>query len=94
LSDDRLFEHVLYLVASARDCLDEPVLYAPQRMLEAISRLVESFPDEAFLREAKVEIDRNKAGFIDDPSAYKRWLDELLRHFAAEAKRRALASAP
>jgi hypothetical protein len=93
LTDDRLFEHVLYLVASARDCLDEPVLYAPQRMLEAISRLVESFPDDQFLRDAKVQIDGNKAGFIDDPEGFKRWLDDLLRHFAAETKRRTLAAA-
>jgi hypothetical protein len=93
LTDDRLFEHVLYLVASSRDCLDEPVLYAPQRMLEAISRLVEAFPDDPFLREAKEDIDRNKGGFIDSPESFQAWLDDLLRRFAAEAKRRTLAAA-
>ena len=34
LNDERLFEHVLYLVASARDCLDEPLIYGPFRMIE------------------------------------------------------------
>ncbi len=62
--DDRLFEHAVYLVASARDCLDEPLIYGPFRMIEGVSRL------------------------IGDRDRFAAWLDELLRQFAAEAKRR------
>jgi hypothetical protein len=59
---DPIFDHVLYLVASSRDCLDEPLIYGPLRMV------------------------------MNDRDAFAAWLDELLRQFAAEAKRRNLGS--
>lgn len=85
-----LFEHALYLVASARDCLDEPHVYGPFRMVEGVSRLIESFPDDPFLRDAKEQIDREKYEIMGDRDLFASWLDELLRRFAAEAKRRNL----
>jgi hypothetical protein len=88
VSDDRLFEHVLYLVASARDCLDEPLIYGPFRMIEGVSRLIEAFPDDAFLDEAKGRIDTEKLEVMADRDRFATWLDELLRQFAAESKRR------
>jgi hypothetical protein len=86
--DERLFEHVLYLVASARDCLDEPLIYGPFRMIEGVSRLIEAFPDDSFLDEAKGRIDGEKYEVMGDRERFAAWLDELLRQFAAEAKRR------
>ena len=88
MSDDRLFEHVLYLVASARDCIDEPLIYGPFRMIEGVSRLIEAFPDDAFLDEAKGHIDTEKFEVMGDRERFAAWLDELLRQFAAESKRR------
>jgi Family of unknown function (DUF6092) len=88
LNDDRLFEHVLYLVASARDCLDEPLIYGPFRMIEGVSRVIEGFPDGGFLDEAKSRIDGEKYQVMGDRERFAAWLDELLRQFAAEAKRR------
>jgi hypothetical protein len=88
VSDERLFEHVLYLVASARDCLDEPLIYGPFRMIEGVSRLIEAFPEDAFLDEAKARIDGEKYEVMGDRERFAAWLDELLRQFAAEAKRR------
>lgn len=52
-SDEALFEHALYLVASARDCLDEPLVYGPFRMVEGVSRLIERIPEDEFLNAAK-----------------------------------------
>jgi Family of unknown function (DUF6092) len=86
--DDRLFEHAVYLVASARDCLDEPLIYGPFRMIEGVSRLIEVFPDDSFLDEAKGRIDSEKYEVMGDRDRFAAWLDELLRQFAAEAKRR------
>jgi hypothetical protein len=86
--DDRLFEHALYLVASARDCLDEPIIYAPLRLMEGVSRLIAAFPDDEFLREQKVVIDREKWEVMGDRERFAEWLDEILRQFAAESKRR------
>ena len=87
---DELFEHALYLVASARDCLDEPLIYGPFRMIEGVSRLVEAFPDDEFLRGQKQAIDREKYEVMGDRERFAAWLDEILRQFAAESKRRNL----
>ena len=87
---DELFEHALYLVASARDCLDEPLIYGPFRMIEGVSRLVEAFPDDWFLQEQKQAIDREKYEVMGDRERFAAWLDEILRRFAAESKRRNL----
>jgi Family of unknown function (DUF6092) len=85
-----LFEHALYLVASARDCLDEPLIYGPFRMIEGVSRLIESFPEDEFLRAQKDVIDREKYEVMADRDRFAAWLDEILRQFAAESKRRNL----
>jgi hypothetical protein len=92
--EQALFEHALYLVASARDCLDEPLVYGPFRMVEGVSRLVERFPEDEFLRAAKEQIDREKYEVMGDRERFCAWLDELLRRFAAEARRRNLAELP
>jgi hypothetical protein len=86
-----LFEHALYLVASARDCLDEPLIYGPFRMIEGVSRLIDAFPDDEFLRAQKEAIDREKYEVMGDRDRFAAWLDEILRQFAAESKRRNLA---
>jgi uncharacterized protein DUF6092 len=90
---DYLFDHALYLVASARDCLDEPLIYAPLRLIEGVSRLIESLPDDAFLQEQKRVIDREKWEVMGDRERFAAWLDEVLRQFAAESKRRNLGAA-
>ena len=47
------FETALYLVASARDCLDEPLIYGPFRMIEGVSRMLEGQASDGFLTEMK-----------------------------------------
>jgi hypothetical protein len=90
---DPLFDHTLYLVASARDCLDEPWIYAPLRLIEGVSRLIEALPQDEFLQEQKQTIDREKWQVMGDRDRFAAWLDELLRQFAAESKRRNLGAA-
>jgi uncharacterized protein DUF6092 len=87
------FDHVLYLVASARDCLDEPLIYGPLRLVEGVSRVIEALPDDEFLQEQKRVIDSEKWAVMGDREQFAAWLDELLRQFAAEAKRRNLGIA-
>ena len=89
---DPFFDHVLYLVASARDCLDEPLIYGPLRLVEGVSRLIEALPDDEFLQEQKRVIDGEKWQVMGDRDQFAAWLDELLRQFAAEAKRRNLGT--
>jgi hypothetical protein len=83
-----LFEHAVYLVASARDCLDEPLIYGPFRMIEGVSRLIDAFPEDEFLARQKEMIDREKYEVMADRDRFASWLDEILRQFAAESKRR------
>src|ERR1700682_366992 len=83
-----LFVSVLYLVASARDCLDEPLIYGPFRMIEGVSRMLGNTHGDSFLSKMKVAIDGQKTNVMGDRASFARWLDDLLRDFAAEAKRR------
>ncbi len=90
-SESTLFEPLVYLVASARDCLDGPIVYAALRMIESVSRLVAAAaPEDDFLRWAREEIEREKDGVMADREQFVAWLDYLLERFAAEAKRRNL----
>jgi hypothetical protein len=94
-----LFDPLVYLVASARDCLDGPILYAALRMVEAVSRLVEAagdvpgLVDDPFLADAKRRIDAEKDTVMADRDRFVAWLDGLLFDFASEAKRRNIAAA-
>lgn len=82
------FELALYLVASARDCLDEPLIYGPFRMIEGVSRLLARSEGDAFLAAAKETIDGEKYNVMGGRDEFSAWLDDLLREFSAEAKRR------
>jgi hypothetical protein len=88
-----LFDPLVYLVASARDCLDGPIVYAALRMIESVSRLVEAMdaaglPRDDFLAAAKRQIDDEKDNVMADRERFLAWLDQLLADFAAEAKSR------
>ena len=88
-ADGDRFRVALYLVASARDCLEEPLIYGPFRMIEGVSRLLTDYaPMDDFLAEMKVQIDQQKYNVMADREAFGRWLDELLARFGAEAARR------
>jgi hypothetical protein len=91
-----LFAVALYLVASARDCLDEPLIYGPFRIIEGVSRLIEAaqriegLPHDEFLVDLRESIEAEKYQIIDDREAFAHWLGELLARCAAESKRRNL----
>lgn len=94
MDDDPLFKLAVYLVASARLSLEEPVVYGSFRLVEAILRVIDAdaalrpgAPD-AFLQAHRAEIDTEKLRMIEDHEGYAAWLDRLLREFSAEAKRR------
>jgi hypothetical protein len=95
---DPVFDLSLYLVASARDGLDEPIPVCCFRMVEGVSRLVEALDGVAeadpFLAEMKREIDARKLMVAENREQFARWLDDLLRLFAEEAKHRNERKAP
>jgi hypothetical protein len=57
-------------------------------MIEGVSRMLENSRGDTFLSKMKVVIDGEKYNVMADRASFARWLDDLLRDFAAEAKRR------
>lgn len=93
-AEERLFDVLIFLATSARGCIDEPPLYGPFRLVDALSRLIDlcdhvpGLKKDAFLSEIKAEIDRKKFLVMSDPEGFKKFLDEIVRKFTVELKRR------
>jgi hypothetical protein len=90
-TDQAAFRLATFLVTAARDLVDEPAIYGPFRMVDAVDRLMAGVFDDDFLREIKPDLEREKQKVMSDRNAFVTWLDELAAKFAAEAKRRNLA---
>jgi len=92
--NEYLFELALFLATSARNCIDEPPLYGPFRLLDALSRLADlpqhdkGLDEDQFLREAKTFVDEKKFLVTTDVEAFTKAADELVEKFAKELKRR------
>jgi len=89
------FDLALYLMSSARDCVEEPPIYGPLRLLVGVQRLTtvceenEGMKDE-FLSKMKSRLDAVFLLVMSDRPAFVRALDELLAEFAEEEKQRSL----
>lgn len=88
--DDRAFRLAAFLVTAARDVVDEPAIYGPFRIVDAVDRLMAGVFDDDFLRQLKPELEREKQKVMTDREGFVAWLDELSARVAAEAKRRNL----
>lgn len=91
MDEDPLFELAVYLVASARLTLEEPVVYASFRLVEAALRVIDARsatkqPEDDFLARERRALEDGKLLMVDDPGGYAVWLDGILRAFAAEAR--------
>jgi Family of unknown function (DUF6092) len=93
-TDPAAFRLATFLVTAARDLVDEPAIYGPFRMIDAVDRLMAEQFDDDFLRVIKPELEREKQKVMSDRDAFVAWLDEIAAKFAAEAKRRNLAEPP
>ena len=71
--------------------IDEPAIYGPFRMIDAVDRLIAGSFDDDFLAQIQPELEREKQKVMTDRDAFVAWLDTLAARFAAEAKRRNLA---
>jgi len=94
VSEDEAFELLVFLITSARGCVDEPKLYGTFRLVDAASKLIgfvlENHPErsEAFLRDLKQEIDERKLSLMTDQEGYIEFLGDITRKVAQELKRR------
>ncbi len=91
MTDDRAFRLATFLVTAARDVVDEPAIYGPFRMVDAVDRLMAGVFDDEFLTAMKAELEVEKLKVMTDRDAFVAWLDALAAAFAAEARRRNLA---
>lgn len=90
-TDPAAFRLATFLVTAARDLVDEPPIYGPFRMIDAVDRLMSGAFDDDFLRSVQPELEREKFKVISDRDAFVAWLDDISAQFAAEARRRNLA---
>jgi hypothetical protein len=88
--DPAAFRLATFLVTAARDLVDEPAIYGPFRMVDAVDRLMAGTFDDEFLTEIKPELEREKQKVMSDRDAFVAWLDDLSARFAIEAKKRNL----
>jgi hypothetical protein len=79
------------LVTAARDVVEEPAIYGPFRMIDAVDRLIAGSFDDDFLSEIQPELERETQKVMTDREAFVAWLDDLAARFAVEAKRRNLS---
>jgi hypothetical protein len=91
--DYDVFDLATYLVASARDCLEEPLIYGPLRMLEGVNRIIlmgerdQRFHDD-FLLKMRTRVSTDILKVMSDREKFEKALDDLLLEFADELKRR------
>lgn len=88
------FDMSVYLMACARDCLDEPPLFGPRRMVEATARLVSDSSDPVLSRLRERIAERRGALLGMDRDDLAAWLDELVAELAGEALARNLSAPP
>lgn len=95
-SNDYLFEIAIFLATSAQGCLNEPPLYGPFRLLDALSKVAD-FPDyepgmnpDPFLKEIKTIVDDKKFLVMYDVDGFRRAIDEIVERFSKELKKRYL----
>jgi len=96
--NDYLFEIAVFLATSAQGCINEPPLYGPFRLLDALSKLAD-LPDyvagldtDPFLKEIKAIVDEKKFLVMYDVEGFKRAVNEIVEMFAKELKRRYLGA--
>jgi len=92
--NDFVFGLAVSLLTSARGCMDEPRVYGPLRLIEALSALTNIFDygiieKDEFLLDAKNEIDTKLApAVMQSEEEFTKMLDDLIRRFTIELKKR------
>ncbi|MCL4517630.1 MAG: DUF6092 family protein [Thaumarchaeota archaeon] len=87
-----IFDYATFLANSARGSLEEGVYSASLRLIDALGRLPEILPEvekDEFLKEITEFANQGKTkSFLESKESYIKFLDEVLRRFAREIKKR------
>lgn len=77
-----IFNHICFMLVSARGCVEEPHLYGPFRLVDTVSRLVELLDQHGlatpFFRDLHQHIEATKFSLINDTDAFVRSIDEAV----------------
>jgi len=84
------FNLLAFLVTSARNCIEEPKLYGPFRLVDGASRLIgileEAHMADEFFVEVRKKIEDGKYSVMDDKSEFTKFLDDLTLDFVEKLK--------
>jgi len=84
------FNLLAFLVTSARNCIEEPKLYGPFRLVDGASRLIgilaEAHMADEFFVEVRKKIEDGKYSVMDDKSEFIKFLDDLTLDFVDKLK--------
>ncbi len=88
--NNEFFALLAFLVVSARNCVEEPKLYGPLRLIDGASRLIEILEkagiEDPFFQEVKEKIDQNKYTVMSNRNQFVQFLDDLTKDFSKEMK--------
>ena len=84
------FNLLAFLVTSARNCVEEPKLYGPFRLVDGASRLIgileEAHMADEFFVEVRKKIEVGKYSVMGDKSEFIKFLDDLTLDFVDKLK--------
>lgn len=87
---DEFFSLLAFLVTSARNCVEEPKLYGPFRLVDGASRLIRILEEadmaDEFFVEVRKKIDDGKYSVMSDEGEFIKFLDDLTLDFADKVK--------
>jgi len=93
-AEQHIFELGLFLLTAARGCVDEPHMYGPLRLVDAVSRLTDIYSKtdklkkDDFMLRAKEQIDKNKYKVMDSEKEFVAFIDKMIVEFTDELKKR------
>ena len=70
-----------YLIGSARDCLEEPLIYGPLRMIIGVEKIIEMGKNDSSLRDEFLEVHRDEIAketlaVMSDREKFRKVLDD------------------
>lgn len=78
---NEFFNLLIFLIIAARNCVKEPKLYGPLRLVDGASRLIEILGkmdmEDTFLQGIKEKIDTGKYLVMEDEGEFIKFLDDL-----------------
>ncbi len=88
-----IFDYTLFLLTAARGCVDEPHMYGPLRLVDAVSRIVDictraNVQQDQFLTNLKRKIDEKKFIVMESEEEFVKFIDDLIAVSVEEMKKR------